>query len=194
MERRDLLRAFGAATALTLLPHRTLEAWTRVASGVRRANGLSDAHMALVRAIADTIIPRTDTPSATDVGVPDFVDVIVTEQASDDERAKALAGLDALEAKAVSTHGASFTALGADARGTFIDEIEKGPRDQEPSRTYWRLKGLIVHGYFTSEAVMKNVLKHNVLPGRFEGSAPVALKRAKPAPGSAADAHGGLHG
>jgi hypothetical protein len=184
MERRDLLRAFGAATALTLLPHRTLEAWTRVASGVRRTNGLSDPHLALVRAIADTIIPRTDSPSATDVGVHEFVDVIVTEQVSDDERSKALAGLDAIEAKAVSAHGASFTALGADARHAFIDEIEKGPRDQDPSRTYWRLKGLIVHGYFTSEPVMKNVLKHNVMPGRFEGSAPVALKRAKSSGGS----------
>lgn len=192
MERRDLLRAFGAATALTLLPHRTLEAWTRVTSGVRRTNGLSEPHLALVRAIADTIIPRTDSPSATDVGVHEFVDVIVTEQASDAERTKALAGLDAIEAKAVSAHGGSFTTLAEPARGALIDEIEKGPRDQEPSRTYWQLKGLIVHGYFTSEPVMKNVLKHNVMPGRFEGSAPVALKRAKPAPGSGA--HGGLHG
>jgi len=32
-------------------------------------------------------------------------------------------------------------------------------RRTDPARTYWRLKGLVVHGYFTSEPVMKNVLK-----------------------------------
>ena len=79
MERRDLLKAFGAATALALLPHEALAAWTRVDSGQPPSSGLSDAQLALVGAIADTILPRTDTPSATDVGVPAFVDVIVSE-------------------------------------------------------------------------------------------------------------------
>ena len=77
MERRDLLRALGAAGALALLPNETMAAWVRVASGARPADGLTDAQLALVGAIADTILPRTDTPSATDVGVPAFVNVVV---------------------------------------------------------------------------------------------------------------------
>src|SRR6266536_1478398 len=87
MERREVLRVLASAAALTALsPDKTLAAWSRVASGIPLPNELSPAHMALVRAIADTIIPRTDTPSATDVGVPKFVDVIVNEYLPEAER------------------------------------------------------------------------------------------------------------
>lgn len=208
MERRDLLRALASATALTILPHKTLEAWSRVATGVRASNGLSDVHMALVRAIADTIFPRTDTPSATDVRVHGFVDVIVTEQLTDEDRAAFLSGLDAIDARAISASNAVLADLSAEARGAMIDSLESGARDVEPAKTYWRLKGLVVHGYFTSEPVMKDILKHAVMPGKFEGSAPVTITRrtppgaktnpgpkpepgvVKPAPGRAEHAHG----
>ena len=177
MERRDLLRALASATALTILPHRSLEAWSRVASGTRVANGLSDAQMALVRAIADTIIPRTDTPSATDVGVHRFIDVIVAEYATDADRTAFLAALDAIDARAVSESNGVFASLSADAQGKMIASLESGPRNAEPGQSYWRLKSLVVHGYFTSEQVMKDILNHQVMPGRFEGAAPVPIKR-----------------
>jgi hypothetical protein len=177
MERRDLLRAAASAAALVFIPHDAVAAWTRVASRVRLASGLSDAQMALVRAVADTIFPRTDTPGATDVGVPQFIDVIVAEYASDADRTAFLAGLDAIDARARSESNAAFADLSPEAKGKMIESLESGSRDEEPKKTYWRLKGLVVHGYFTSEAVMKDVLKVTVMPGRFEGAAPVAIKR-----------------
>ncbi len=175
MERRDLLRAFGAATALALLPHDAVAAWARVASGLRPADGLTDAQLALVESIADMIIPRTDTPGATDVGVPAFVNVIVTENSSDADRAAFAAGLDALDAQAKNSGGAAFVDLSPEARVAVIDAIESATdRRAEPNRSYWRLKALIVHGYFTSEPVMKRVLKVEIMPGKFEGAAPMA--------------------
>ncbi|MEO7501641.1 MAG: gluconate 2-dehydrogenase subunit 3 family protein [Gemmatimonadaceae bacterium] len=177
MERRDALRAIASAAALTVLPHKTLEAWSRVASGIPSPNELSPPHLALVKAIADTIIPRTDTPCATDVGVHKFVDVIVNEQLTDAERTAGLAGLDAIDALARSTSNVSFANMSATARGAMIDGLESGDRSVEPSRTYWRLKGLVIHGYFTSEPVMRDVLKVVVMPGKFEGAAPIAIKR-----------------
>jgi hypothetical protein len=180
MERRDLLRALASATALTILPHKTLEAWSRVATGVRSPNGLSNAQIVLVRAMADTIIPRTDTPSATDVGVHGFVDVIVSEQMSNADRMAFVSGLDAIDARVMSASNVVFADLSTEARGKTIESLESGSRDVEPARTYWRLKGLVVHGYFTSEPVMKDVLKHTVMPGKFEGAAPVTIKRQTP--------------
>ena len=174
MERRDLLKAFGAATALALLPNEALAAWTRVASGLKPANGLTNAQLALVGAIADTIIPRTDSPGATDVGVPAFVDVIVSENYTDADRAAFAAGLDALETQLRSTAGVAFPDLSPAERGPSIETLEKlTDRRTEPMRTYWRLKGLVVHGFFTSERVMKDVLKVEIMFGRFDGSAPM---------------------
>ncbi len=117
-----------------------MAAWARVASGVRPAAGLTDAQLALVGAIADTILPRTDSPSATDVGVPAFVDVIVSENYTDDERAAFLAGLDAIDAR-VEDGRQRRSPISPDARG--IVSIESATdRRAEPARTYWRLKGL----------------------------------------------------
>ena len=182
MDRRDLLRAFGSATALALLPTDTIAAWSRVAAGLRPTDGLTDAQLALVGAIGDTILPRTDTPSATDVAVPAFVNVIVAENYTDADRTAFLAGLDAVDAHSSSNAGASFAQLSPDARGREIEAIESSKdRRTEPARTYWRLKGLILHGYFTSERVMKDVLHIEVMPGRFDGAAPMKIERAHPA-------------
>jgi hypothetical protein len=191
MQRRDLLKTFGAAAAVALIPRDAMAAWARVASGIRPAAGLSDAQLALVGAIADTILPRTDSPSATDVRVPAFVDVIVSEHYTDTERTAFLAGLDTLntwtpaapessDTTARAARGArAFTDLSNDERGAVLNAIERAPsRREEPMRTYWRLKGLVIHGYFTSERVSKDVLHVEVMPGRFEGSAPLATKAA----------------
>jgi len=188
MQRRDLLRAFGAATALALIPRDAVAAWERVATGLRPTNGLSEAHLALVTALGDAIIPRTDSPGASDVGVPAFVDVILSENYADADRDAFVAGLDTIDGRAKSTANAAFVDLAADARGSVITAIEgETDRRSEPARTYWRLKGLIVHGYFTSEPVMKNVLKVDVMPGKFDGAAPMPVKEARPT-GDAANA------
>jgi hypothetical protein len=173
MQRRDLLRALGGASAFALLPLDAVAAWSRVASGIAVAEGLSAAQLALVGAIADTILPRTDSPSATDVAVPAFVNVIVGENYTDPQRTQFLAGLVALDAKAKTDGGSSFADLSSSARGSFIESVEAAPRNAEPSRTYWRLKGLVLHGYFTSERVSKDVLHNEIMPGRFDGSAPM---------------------
>ena len=177
MKRRELLRTLASAAALAVVPDKNLAAWARVASGIPLQNALSPAHLALVRAIADTIIPRTNTPSATDVGVHKFVDVIVNEYLSDTERVAALAGLDAIDARARTESNVTFAKLSTTKRAAMIDTLEKGDRSTEPSATYWRLKGLVVHGYFTSQPVMRDVLKVTVMPGKFEGAAPVTIKR-----------------
>src|SRR5437016_5594164 len=118
MNRRDLLRSFGAAAAVALLPREAVAAWARVATGVRPADGLTDKQLALVGTVADTILPRTDSPGATDVGVPAFVNVIVSENYTDADRASFVAGLDALDAQLAR---ASSTASG-------IEAIEAGDR------------------------------------------------------------------
>jgi len=119
MQRRDVLKAFGAATALALLPHEAVAAWARVATGIRPADGLTEAQLALVGAIADMILPRTDTPGAVDVGVPAFINVIVSENYTDADRAAFVAGLDAIEVQA-KTAGAPFVDLAPTAQASGV--------------------------------------------------------------------------
>ncbi|MFI5309741.1 MAG: gluconate 2-dehydrogenase subunit 3 family protein, partial [Gemmatimonadales bacterium] len=148
MERRDLLRALGAAAAVTILPRTAEAAWAAVVAAPHAPlRTLSAEQAALVGAIADTIIPRTDTPSASDVGIAAFVDIIVTEQLTDDERATFLAGLSSIDSSARQAGQGSPGFVGATTavRESFVREFEaRGDRRSDPGRAYWRLKSLVI--------------------------------------------------
>jgi hypothetical protein len=174
MQRRDILKALGAAAALAVLPEsEALAAWTRLGSSLRFAGTLSGSQLALIGAIADTILPRTDSPSATDVKVPAFVDVIVSENYTDNQRHAFMNALEPLAAALRGADGTEFVAMDAEHRAVALGSVERASRQQQPYSTYWRLKGLVIHGYFTSEPVAKQVLHYQMMPGRFDGAAKV---------------------
>lgn len=179
MRRRDLLRAAGAATALAVLPRHAEAAWARVVAGYQTPNGLTPAQRALVQGIADTIIPRTDTPSASDVGVVDWVNLIVAEYYADNVRTPFLAGLDDIDAQVRASRGRAVGELDVAGQQEVVAALD-GPRDRPTpgERAYSRLKSLVVHGYFTSERVQRDVLRSQMFHERFQGAADHPVRRA----------------
>ncbi len=173
MRRRDLVRIL---TATALLPWVPREAGAAVAFG-RRAHrtarstdleALSPAEAALVTAISDLIIPRTDTPGASDVGVTAFVDHLLAQWYEKAERDGFIAGLYDLEARAVT----GFTELSVDrqvALLTTLDGVAGRPGSAEAM--FATLKSLTVYGYFTAEQVVKEITRDPIIPGRFDGCA-----------------------
>lgn len=180
MHRRDLLRATAAAAALSLLPRDVQAAWAR--AGQHDApNGLRNEQRTLVAALADAIIPRTDSPGATDVGVPAFIGVIVSDYYADDERREFDAGVAAIDALALGMSGQAFAALGGAPLVSVMDALDKPADRNAPAvRGYTRLKALVLHGYFTSERVQRDVLKTEIWPGRYDGSAPMPQRAMAP--------------
>jgi hypothetical protein len=63
---------------------------------------------ATVTAIAELIIPQTDTPGAKAVRVNQFIDVILAEWYSDEDRAKFLAGLVDVDVRTQLGFGEKF--------------------------------------------------------------------------------------
>ena len=179
MKRRDLLRAAGAATALAVIPRSAEAAWARVLAGYQTPNGLTAAQRALIAGIADTILPRTDTPGASDVGVPDWVNLIVAEYYADDVRAPFIAGLDAIDAQVRTSRGKAFADLGAAEQQAVVAALD-APADRRTveARAYSRLKSLVIHGYFTSEQVQRDVLHSQMFHERFQGAADHTVRRA----------------
>ena len=179
MKRRDLLRAAGAATALAVIPRSAEAAWARVLAGYQTPNGLTAAQRALITGIADTILPRTDTPGASDVGVPDWVNLIVAEYYADDVRAPFIAGLDAIDAQVRTSRGKTFAELDTGAQQAVVAALD-APVDRRTleARAYSRLKSLVIHGYFTSEQVQRDVLHSQMFYERFQGAADHTVRRA----------------
>lgn len=178
MQRRDLIRSAAAAAALAMLPrsaHAADQLWRRVAELGSQAPRTGQA--ALVSALADTIIPRTDTVGALDVNVPAFVDVIVREQYTVQDRDAFNAGLSAIDALSVRVGGGAFADLSAAQRTLVMSALEQPANRTDPAmRTYTRLKAMVVHGYFTSEPVQRQVLGVDVMPGYFSGDAPLRTR------------------
>ncbi len=178
MHRRDLIRSAAAAAALAVLPrsaHAAQSLWQRVAELGPHAPRSTQA--ALIDALADTIIPRTDTVGALDVRVPAFIDVIVNEHDTAPDREAFNAGLTAIDALSTRVGGGAFATLSADRRALVMNALEQPASRTDPAiRTYTRLKGLVIHGYFTSEAVQNDVLGVDVIPGTFRGDAPLRVR------------------
>jgi hypothetical protein len=170
VNRRELFRGVGSTATLALFPDDVRSAWARISTD-RWSGELSSSQLALIGNLADVLIPRTDTAGALDVRVAAFIDALVSESWAETDRLTFQRGLDALGARLGNASGAGLAAA--------VEAIEReANRRLEPVRTYWQLKSLIVHGYFTSERVMKEVLRVEIMPGRFEGAAPMPLRRA----------------
>lgn len=179
MQRRDLLRALGAVATMPAFAGLSAERLWALGVAAHGRTGtlrtLTPPEAASVGAIVDLIIPRTDTVGALDVGVVEFVDLLLTEWYTSDDRDNLIYGLgyiDGLSSQYGARTFAELTPENRSALATTLDTTEKPPTPSAAAA--WRtLKGLTVYGYFTSRDVMQDVLKVKVWPGRWDGCVPV---------------------
>lgn len=125
----------------------------------------SDDQRRLVIALCDIIIPaEEDSPSASEVGVADFVDEWISspyrDQASDRNLIlKGLAWLDE-EAPRRDPASASFLGLDSETRLRVCQELAVGAkanRREYPGSFFYLLRNLIAGGYYTTPEGMKAI-------------------------------------
>lgn len=173
MQRREVVRFLGAAFALPFLPS---NAEAAIALGEQlhlRLVGeeipfrtLDAAQQALVTDIAEMIIPETETPGATSVKVPQFIDLILTEWAADDERTAFLAGLADIAAK-------GYGGLSRAKKTELLTALDAARTDSAGAGlAFSRLKALTVYGYFTSKPAQQDILKTRMFFDGYQGNVP----------------------
>jgi glucoside 3-dehydrogenase (cytochrome c) hitch-hiker subunit len=171
ISRREAIRRAALLAGVALSP-----AWlTAVDQAVRPAaqgSRLTPAHAAIAGAVADRILPRTDTPGAADVGVPAFIDLLYGEFMTPAERKMLGDGLDAVDAAAKAAHGAAFSTLTADRQDALLRTIARAEEGKDQG-FFHLIRSATVLGYFTSEQVGRNVLHYDPVPGRYEGCIPI---------------------
>ena len=139
-----------------------------------------------VVAMMDQIIPATDTPGAKGARVNEFIDVILTDWATDTERQNFLAGLANVDKESKELFGEDFTACSPAQQLTLLramDEVamaEPKPlpkhgntvpaRDTQLKGNFFKVfKGITLHGYYTSEIGYTQELKLQIIPGEQHG-------------------------
>ena len=107
LTRRDMLKRaallLGAAISPSILEG-VLRAQATRATGAATPRFLTAKQFAAVGAIAERILPRTDTPGALDVGVPAFVDLMFGEFMTVEEKQRLTAGLTEIESASTKAH------------------------------------------------------------------------------------------
>ncbi len=191
--RRRALRVIGGAAAVPFLPaelfanphlaHLHLHPQQATAGEPQPLAVLTEHQARTLDAIAERILPATDTPGAGDASIPGFVDRLLEGWLPDAARDHLLAELDHFDARARERHpeAAGFVDLEDHTQDELLTEAQDEAIAQRGERAFSRnvnrlheqpffdlVKWLTLFGYYTSEAGMKSELGYRIVPGRWD--------------------------
>lgn len=120
-----------------------------------------------VTILADAILPQTDSPSASDVGVPETMDTMIGKVFDADYQRTFKAGWHQL-VDFLAPHDFWQAAPAAQAETLRNLELSQDPGHLELQESYLELKQQVVAYYLTSEEVGENYLNYLPIPGKYE--------------------------
>ncbi|HMD38124.1 MAG TPA: gluconate 2-dehydrogenase subunit 3 family protein, partial [Candidatus Acidoferrum sp.] len=147
---------------------------------------------------SEMIIPETDTPGAKGARVNEFIDVILTEWATDEDRNHFLDGLAGVDKQSNELFGKDFVDASAAQQLALMRAMDEvvamagsGParhgntvpeRDTQLRGNFFKVfKGITLHGYYTSEIGFSRELGLVIIPGAQHGCVPVLVAAEKKA-------------
>lgn len=139
----------------------------------------------LLAAIADVIIPDTDTPGAKAAKAEKFIMNVVNDCYAPEEQQHFHQGLAKLEKDCQQKFGKGFEALSLqqkkEALTTCMLEADAERRNNRgkkaPAPFFFMMKELTTVGYFTSEIGATKALEYLPIPGKFDGCMPLSDKQ-----------------
>ncbi len=119
-------------------------------------------------ALADLIIPATDTPGAKAAGVNRWIDTLLDEGSNEDRR-RFLEGLSFLDGYTIRTHGQPFIKCTAAQQTAALETFDSGSDPALiPGRQFFRLvKNWISRIYYSTEAGHRELNKAGRVPAGF---------------------------
>ena len=196
MQRREVLKLLAGTAAFPFLSNDALAFFQSVHEQIPATASLKTLNLhqdATVTAIAEWIIPETDTPGAKAVRVNEFIDLILSDWMDDEDRSKFLSGIAGVDARCQRAFGKDFvdgTAAEQMQMITALDEEltefrqaeREAPRKKHQDRPdldrpfFDSMKRLTLAGYFTSEVGARQVLYFEIIPSQHSACAPIELE------------------
>ena len=195
MKRRQAIGVLGGvAGAPLLMPVEEIErllAWRErvqdsAGSRVPHDNGATQAASLLtpqraraMEALAEVIIPATDTPGASEAGVTGFVAALVDGWLDDDDRDRFLAGLDTVDPACRDRFGRPFAECPPGEQTAFVRDLDdeltrlrEDPAADETQHFFHDVKRFTITAWFTSEVGL-DAIGYRTTFRTFEGCAPL---------------------
>ena len=137
----------------------------------------SNDDIAFLDEVAETILPKTDTPGAKEAKVGDFMGRIVKDCYTEADQKVFIDGMQKLDAACkVKNGGKSFMDCTPEQRHDLLVDLDKEQKDymakkkkEDPAHYFRMMKELTLWGYFTSEPGATKALRYIAVPGKYEG-------------------------
>ena len=139
----------------------------------------------LVTNLAETILPKTKTPGAKDLGINLFIFKMIDDCANKEQQETFMAGLKEFDDAVNKQYGHSFNECSVQERTAFVNSLEKQGKDAKNGGDkkekdapklltfYHMVKGQTVFGYTTSQYFMTKQIVYELVPGRYNAMFPV---------------------
>ena len=127
--------------------------------------------LAMLDAIAETIIPRTATSGARDAQVGAFIDVMIRDCYYPDMQEKLNNGIQEIALEGKKAIGRPFEEASQMEREGFLSAYDEAAH-ADGAHFFRTIKELTLLGYFTSEQGLTEQLNYEPVPTRFDACAP----------------------
>jgi gluconate 2-dehydrogenase gamma chain len=188
MNRREALQLLATGAALQLAPVKALAAMREARAILSQQSAATpstlNAHQnATVKAIAEMLLPRTDTPGAADVGATEFIDLMLSEWCDASERSLFLSGLADVDVRSQKLFSQEFVNCNLTQQGAILEALgdqmtEDLERARNAGQSEWAPEGnrnfysmfrwLTLTAYYTSEQGATQELHYEVIPDRHD--------------------------
>ncbi|MBY5957154.1 gluconate 2-dehydrogenase subunit 3 family protein [Membranicola marinus] len=128
-----------------------------------------------LESLVDTILPKTETPAASEVGVPAYIDDIIGHFWKAEDQKQFQNDLTKVNKRAHNLFGAPYAELSTAEQNKIMDHLVEKARSAgtENQPFFLQLKELTYSGYFTSEFIGEEVLAYDPVPGTYIGDLPI---------------------
>ena len=160
MNRRDLLKkgVYGLA-GVTLSS--TLISTLQSCTSIEKYSPIyfSKTEFSLLSKIVDFLIPKTETPGALEMKVPQFIDIIISETYNNESKNNFSNKLKLLieDFKSNNIDLSDYNSI----KTKFVNDFNNKTHQE----TYNQIRDLTVWGFKTSKEIALNVLNYNPIPG-----------------------------
>jgi hypothetical protein len=160
MNRRDLLKKgvyglVGVSLSSTLIS--TLQSCTSIEK--YSPHYFSKTEFSLLSNIVDFLIPKTETPGALEMKVPQFIDIIISETYNNESKNNFSNKLKLLieDFKSKNIDLFDYNSM----KSKFVNDFNNKTHQE----IYNQIRDLTVWGFKTSKEIALNVLNYNPIPG-----------------------------
>jgi Gluconate 2-dehydrogenase subunit 3 len=174
MQRRQLLKHIALLTGCAVVGGDVLLSGCKNSENNNAIFSLNE--IALFDEIAETIIPKTDTPGAKEAAVGAFMVGYTKDCYTTEDQKRLQQGLVIINEKSNKLYEQNFISLNETQKSQLLNNLEieaeaynKEAINKDKAHFYTLIKQLTLLGFFSSEVGMTKVLRYIAVPGEYEG-------------------------